>query len=489
MAATLGWPVIELESLKVNHSYDPYKGEFCFLNRCVSFPDGIDWDYRKEGLLWTYNLNYFEWLYDDKLSVEARFATIKAFIAEERARQVAHQAYPISLRSVAWTRFLIRFGIKDELVAGRLYSDCQWLYRFPEYHLQGNHLWENAVSLVCAGLYFRNERFYRRGAALLSRCIIAQVLPDGGHIEGSPMYQSLLLWRLMQTLELVRAMPFKGGNMEELLSDTAAKMLGWIQQITFSNGDWPMFNDCAAEIAPTTSELQRYAGQLGISPVTLPLGASGYRMICHGAFELAIHAAPIQPAYQPGHAHADLGSFCLYHLGKPVVIDTGTSTYEESKQRILERGTAAHNTIAIGGKNSSEVWKSFRIGRRVDVLQVTETPASVTIIYKPYAFLHVKHARTFSWNDNCISITDQLHGKAVEGTCAYLHFHPNTELEQMDQFSFRAGALAIYASGANLLSLLPFQFAYGFNRLLEGRCACFALSRHLITRFEEKDFA
>jgi hypothetical protein len=35
---------------------------FTFLNRSISFSDGIDWDYMDNGKLWAYNLNYFDFL-------------------------------------------------------------------------------------------------------------------------------------------------------------------------------------------------------------------------------------------------------------------------------------------------------------------------------------------------------------------------------------------------------------------------------------------
>lgn len=34
-------------------------------------------------------------------------------------------------------------------------------------------------------------------------------------------------------------------------------------------------------------------------------------------------------------------------------MDTGISTYEKTARRQYERGTAAHNTVVLGDKNSS----------------------------------------------------------------------------------------------------------------------------------------
>mgnify|MGYP001118904895 CR=1 FL=1 len=44
--------------------------------------------------------------------------------------------------------------------------------------------------------------------------------------------------------------------------------------------------------------------------------------------------------------------------------DTGVYHYRESAERRYSRSTEAHNTIEIDGAEQSEVWKSFRVGRR-----------------------------------------------------------------------------------------------------------------------------
>src|ERR1043165_3387345 len=94
IAAALTHPIVPLVSLNVNKNYDPAKREFCFLNRSKTFEKKIDWDWKEEGLLWTYNLNYFEWLYDDNLQVEDRLTTMRAF-ARQQSQQIADHGYPI----------------------------------------------------------------------------------------------------------------------------------------------------------------------------------------------------------------------------------------------------------------------------------------------------------------------------------------------------------------------------------------------------------
>ena len=57
--------------------------------------------------------------------------------------------------------------------------------------------------------------------------------------------------------------------------------------------------------------------------------------------------------------------------GEPLLIDTGTSTYAAGAVRDRERSTAAHNTLEVDGRDSTEVWGAFRAGRRARVLGVS----------------------------------------------------------------------------------------------------------------------
>ena len=48
----------------------------------------------------------------------------------------------------------------------------------------------------------------------------------------------------------------------------------------------------------------------------------------------------MKASYQPGHSHADTFNFELYIKNKPIIVDTGISTYENNQQRRYERSTS-----------------------------------------------------------------------------------------------------------------------------------------------------
>jgi uncharacterized heparinase superfamily protein len=90
--------------------------------------------------------------------------------------------------------------------------------------------------------------------------------------------------------------------------------------------------------------------------------ASGYVALdWPEAGKALLDLAPVGPDYQPGHAHADTLSFELSLFGQRVFVNSGTSQYGVDDERDRQRCTAAHNTLEIDGKSSSEVWAGFRV--------------------------------------------------------------------------------------------------------------------------------
>src|SRR5690606_5937395 len=154
-----------------------------------------------------------------------------------------------------------------------------------------------------------------------------QILGDGAHFELSPMYHQILLYRLLDTLNLVKNNRWKDDSLLVLFHEKARLMLGWLHGITFSNGDIPMVNDSAFDISPSSSDLMRYADRLGITHEDIPISSSGYRMIRLRQYELFVDVGNIGPDYIPGHAHSDTLNFILYVNRQPLIVDVGVSTY------------------------------------------------------------------------------------------------------------------------------------------------------------------
>ena len=186
-----------LELMPYIEKPNSYSGEksFTFLNLKADF---IGWEDKRQGALWLYNLNYMDFLLQKKITFEDVSYWINLFIDTLPQNRSGMEPYPISLRGINWIKCISH---NQELIPiteqqkwdSALYSQYLSLYSNLEFHLLGNHLLENAYSLLWGGLYFREDKFYEKAVWLLTKELNEQILPDGAHYELSPMYHEILL--------------------------------------------------------------------------------------------------------------------------------------------------------------------------------------------------------------------------------------------------------------------------------------------------------
>jgi hypothetical protein len=422
------------------HHNKSYKGsnEFEFLNLSKKFNNKIDWNYKEFGKLWTYNLNYFDYLNQKEITKEEGLKLIYDFIDNLQNIKDGLEPYPISLRGINWIKFLIRYEIKDKKIDDSLLAQYYILLDNLEYHLLGNHLLENGFSLLWGGLYFGDEKLLNKAKKILKCELNEQILDDGGHFELSPMYHQIIFYRLLDVINIIDngKLRMDNGELIEFLKEKAVAMLQWLKIITFSNGDIPLLNDSANKIAPTSKELFEYANKLAInSPFSIShsqLKSSGYRKIVKNNYECIVDIGQIGPDYIPGHAHADSFSFILNINNKPFIIDIGISTYEIGKIRDYERSTKAHNTVEVNNTNSSEVWGGFRVANRAKVIELEDKEdyikATHNGYYKKFGILHT---REWIFKEDKIIIKDSLNKKA--DAIFRLHFDDKIDTDEILQ--------------------------------------------------------
>ncbi len=402
---------------------------FRCLNTYYEFPERGDWDRADHLFLWKYNLHYFDYLNHDGTPAHRSWAKqlTQRWMIEHRCG-IGWDPYPTSLRIVNWIRYLLESPPEswDSGMVESLAVQVDHLSRQIEFHIGANHLFTNGKALLFAGCFFdckSAESWRRTGMRIVIQEIKEQFLADGGHYERSPMYQAILLEDILDLINLCNAYPLTGqSELRDTLNQTVIKGLIWLSQMTLSNQNFPLFGDSANNIAPSSDSIVDYAKQLGIeSPPPcaescyLPNSRFARLHVSSDAVVFATLDGP-QPSFQPGHAHADTLSFELYIGDEPILVDTGVPTYASTPERIASRGTAAHNTLQIDEHNSSEVWSSFRVGRRARVKDLAFHTSSqgtcLSASHDGYRFLPGKpvHRRQWQVKDSQVLITDELEG-------------------------------------------------------------------------------
>lgn len=442
---------------------------FTFLNLTVDFPKKIDWNYSNHGKLWTYNLNYFEFLHDQGVSSEKKFDLIYSYIESSSQLKDGLEPYPISLRAINWIRFLaIEKECKNKLINNILYSHLCFLYQNLEYHLLANHLLENAFALLMGSYFFRDENWYRVASKVLQDELKEQIHEDGGHFEKSPMYHSIILYRVLEAIDLILHNKWKEDSLLAFLKRKAASMVGWLDQVTFSDGSVPELNDTTKAISASTQQLLELASKLNIEIDREELFDSGYRMWKLEEWEVFLDVGNIGPDYQPGHAHADTFSFVLYYDNHPVIVDTGISTYESNSIRAEQRSTLMHNTVSYLGKDSSEVWGSFRVANRAKVNIVNEKNNFIEVVHNGYKKYGVKHARKFELTERSLEISDRMMGDVDGLSTVSLHFHPSINCQLLDNALILGDFLTVTWSGLDDVRISKYFYAEKFNSRIEA---------------------
>lgn len=382
---------------------------FTFLNLSHEF---AGWNFTDNGMLWAYNQNYFDWLNQEGMTSDEGCKWIDLFITRLSPldSRLSLDPYPIALRSINWIKFFCKYpecATKPRLDS--LYSQIRLLERKLEYHLLGNHLLEDAYALYMAAAFFQDLPLQKKATKLLLAQLEEQTLSDGAHFEQSPMYHCILLDRLLDCINIA--------PIDELKA-FAKKQIGWLKSICYQDGSFPLFNDAAYGIAPLPNYIIDYAQRLGIESDATPLGDSGYRKLSNDKMEAFVDVGNITASYQPGHTHADTLNYELRIDGRPVVVDTGISTYEKNARRQFERSTSAHNTVIVNGKDSSEVWSGFRVGKRAKVIsERSENKSGSLAIEAVHDGFCKPCRRRIEMTENQFVVEDWFDGEAV----SYLH--------------------------------------------------------------------
>ncbi len=401
-------PHLPLLSFPNEDALDARTGTAHFLNIAHNFEDGVNWNCAAHGALWQYHLGYFRWLEnatDPALALEG----LSAFADAYSRLGAVLDPYPSSLRVVYGSLFCIRHGIRDARVLAILYTDALRLARRPEYHLLGNHLLENGLALTAAAALFGTPLFRKKAEAILCEQLPEQILPDGCHVERSPGYHCAILGRVMHVLQLAEAgNALHASVISGLLRKAAEVMLGWITAYTGPQYPVAHFGDSVADEAPSLDALRDAARRLNIATAPVELRESGYRVIAGAGWRATVNLSGPAPPYQPGHSHADALAFCLFYDGALMVGDAGVSTYASGARRTLERSTVGHSTASFADRDSSEMWASFRIGRRARVRIVESACDHLTAEHDGYRTWNRIHRRTFRPMPDSFSIVDSF---------------------------------------------------------------------------------
>lgn len=140
----------------------------------------------------------------------------------------------------------------------------------------------------------------------------------------------------------------------------------------------------------------------------------------------------MKSGYTWNHAHADAGSFILFKQGMPLIIDSGTCSYERDEYHDYYCQSRAHNVILFDGAGQSP--EDFTAGSKfsgrmhclIDGLGMKYVYGDAT---GPMARWFRRNYRHWIWSGDVIFIIDDVHAHAAGQMDWLLHFDGKYETE------------------------------------------------------------
>jgi hypothetical protein len=317
---------------------------------------------------------------------------------------VGWHPYPLSTRIGNWVAALtLEPSLASNEIAASLGAQLSYLSKNVEDEILGNHVIRNARALVLGGAALGDDGILTQGIALLERELAEQILPDGGHYERSPAYHLIVL---LDLLEVQAVAP------SARLREAIARMRDFAATMMRPDGRAGLFNDAPLDLTPTIDGLPVPPPGLDVRRDT------GYAVVRRDDLWLAFDVGRPAPDYLPPHAHADALSIQIWHGNAAVVVDPGMPTYDPGPVRDWFRGTKAHATVVIDGRDQFELWNAFRAGPfpAVELLEA-EGDASAGVVRARVGRIRglagVVHERAVRWSAGEVVVEDVVSGRGV----------------------------------------------------------------------------
>lgn len=389
-----------------------------------------------------------------------------------------------------WSLALIQpanlLGKEDgETITGSIYQHARQIERHLSGHSSANnHLIGEAAALFFVSSIFvewpESFRWRRRGLAILEREIKLQIHPDGAPAEQAVDYLLFdMEWFLLVEAQLRRSrqgsssvccerlraaglflsllmdhcghlpaigdsddsrvLDFYGARDNQRLYSLLAVLAVFAKdaQVRAAVERWPqgaywLLGEEGRQSFASLEKDQEFARSKAFFQ-------GGYAVLGNGKTQLVFDAGEIGYLSMAAHGHADALSVWLSTAGGKVLIDSGTYGYHEAgKWRDYFRGTYAHNTVVVDGRDQAVPGGTFIWSRKPDARIVSwhadDTAAFVQGVHNGYADLGIIHERSVLFRfPSTIVIRDELSGAGTHSVAQLWHLPAGSEIQVFDK--------------------------------------------------------
>ena len=197
-----------------------------------------------------------------------------------------------------------------------------------------------------------------KGLEMLERELRRQILPDGGHIERCP---GTLMGVLRDLIDIRAAASAAQAQTPPSIEAAIASMAPILRLCQHGDGKLALFNGTnEGDSLYIDLALQRCPGPKR-PLMTAP--ESGFQRLQISRSVIIVDAGPPPPAAYDNEAHAGTLSFELSVGRERIIVNCGAQM-GSLEWREAQRSTAAHSTLSLADRNSSEVLAGRGLGSR-----------------------------------------------------------------------------------------------------------------------------
>jgi len=340
-----------------------------------------------------------------------------------------------------------------------------------------NHLVANYVGLLVVGLLFPELPGAPGQVALAAKGLRAQmeaqVHAEGTSFEGSTFYHRLAVElftlahvvalgagvglgkayaeRLRRMYQAARAWCSEQGLAPQIGDNDSGRVFPFRKRDDLDQGylaplGAALFGEASLAGGEFPDEAAWLLGKPGLErfqalrpaspPASVSFPAGGFHVLRGAGAVVTVSAGRQGQCGVGGHSHNDKLSFELHLDGQPVIVDPGTGSYtRDPALRNALRGTAAHNTLELGGVEQSALLpeRLFALPEdaraRVEVFQPGVQLDRLTVRHDGYRTLTlpVGIERTFYLDKSvhALAVADRLIGAGTHEVVGRLHL-PDT---------------------------------------------------------------
>lgn len=345
-------------------------GHFRFAASEPTF-DKSPWDAPDAPSEWLVALHRFSWLRDlTMLGGDEARRTARRLTAEwiERNGDWSLPAWRSDIaaaRVTAWLSCYDTFFASGEdefrqALVQTLAAQLRHIERAWRLETEGANRITALKGLIFGALCLGNREQSERRLDLLEQELERQVLADGGHVERNP---GKVLTVLRDLLEIRAALGTAQHEAPESLQQAIDRMAPMLRYLRGGDGALGRFNGAGGEDPLMLSAVLDHASPRGKPAARAP--ALGFERMTAGRLTvLADCGNPPSPPWDQG-AHAGTLSLEVTVGRERLIVNCGAAVCNGNIWQTAERATAAHSTVTVNDRNSSELLANGHIGGRI----------------------------------------------------------------------------------------------------------------------------